>query len=525
MDGPLRERATERAASLVEVLDLLRFRARVVVRRVFQLRVGDRQLEAVAEDLQLRLGELLRLVGDVACLDARAECPALHRLGEDHRRCATVLHGRLVRGEDLAVVVAAAAKLGQVVVGQMLDEAAEAGIGPEELLADVLAAGDRELLELAIDRRVHLFDQEPVDVAREQLVPLSAPDDLDHVPARTAEDSLELLDDLAVAADRAVEPLQVAVDDERQVVEALVGRDMQGAQGLGLVGLAVADERPDATARRIEEAAVLEVAVEPRLVDRVDRAEAHRHGRELPEVGHEPRVRIARQAVLRRGLAAEVVELLLGEAALEEGPGVDARSGVALVEDLVTRTALVATLEEPVEPDLVERGGTGVCGEVAADARVLVVGAEDHRDGVPADEPADPPLERLVARELGLLLRRDRVDVPGVGEGRKPDLELARSLEQLEQQEPGPRLALLIDDVVERADPVARLLLVEIGQLVLELVEVHLAARRLGDSHQRAFDPTLAGSRPRTCLRAGAAAGSIRSVVGSVAGASIAARL
>ena len=107
-----------------------------------------------------------------------------------------------------------------------------------------------------------------------------------------AEDRLELLDDLAVAADRAVEPLEVAVDDERQVVEALAGGDVERAERLGLVGLAVAEERPDARPGRVEQAAVLEVAVEARLVDRADRAEAHRDRRELPEVGHEARVRI-----------------------------------------------------------------------------------------------------------------------------------------------------------------------------------------------------------------------------------------
>ena len=71
-DDALRERAAERLAPLAEVLDLLRVGARVVVRRVLELRVRDRQLEPVAEDLQLGLGQLLRLVGDVAGLDARA---------------------------------------------------------------------------------------------------------------------------------------------------------------------------------------------------------------------------------------------------------------------------------------------------------------------------------------------------------------------------------------------------------------------------------------------------------------------
>jgi hypothetical protein len=57
--------------------------------------------------------------------------------------------------------------------------------------------------------------------------------------------AFEFLDDLAVAAHRAVEPLEVAVDDEDQVVELLARRQADGAERLRLVGLAVAEERPD----------------------------------------------------------------------------------------------------------------------------------------------------------------------------------------------------------------------------------------------------------------------------------------
>ena len=84
--------------------------------------VLDRELEPVAEDLQLLVGELLRLVGDVAALDARAERPALDGLGEDHRRRAAEVDRRGVRRVDLAVVVAAAAELREVVVGEVRDE-------------------------------------------------------------------------------------------------------------------------------------------------------------------------------------------------------------------------------------------------------------------------------------------------------------------------------------------------------------------------------------------------------------------
>ncbi len=190
---------------------------------------------------------------------------------------------------------------------------------------------------------------------REELVELAPPDDLDDVPAGAAEDRLELLDDLAVAAHRAVEPLQVAVDDEGQVVEALARRDRERAQRLRLVGLAVAQEAPHPTGRGVLDAALVQVAVEASLVDRGDRPEAHRDRRELPEIGHQARMRVGGQAAAGLDLVAEVIELILGQPALEEGAGVDARCGVALEEDLVAHAGSVLAAEEVVEADLVQR--------------------------------------------------------------------------------------------------------------------------------------------------------------------------
>src|SRR5439155_13029166 len=122
---------------------------------------------------------------------------------------------------------------------------AQARVRSEEVLADVGAIRDRHALGLAVGRFGHSVHEDAIDVAREKVVPLARPEDLDDVPSRAAEDRLELLNDLAVAADRTVESLQVAVHDEGQVVEALSRRDVQRAEPLGLVALAVAEEGPD----------------------------------------------------------------------------------------------------------------------------------------------------------------------------------------------------------------------------------------------------------------------------------------
>ena len=68
---------------------------------------------------------------------------------------------------------------------------------------------------------------------------------------------LQLLHDLAVAAHRAVEALEVAVDDEGEVVEPFARGDRERAQRLRLVRLAVAQERPDAVAAGVLDAPVV----------------------------------------------------------------------------------------------------------------------------------------------------------------------------------------------------------------------------------------------------------------------------
>ena len=131
-DDAAGQRAAQRSPPLDQVLDLVRVGARVVIRGFLERRIRDRQLEPLAEDLELGLVELLGLVGDVPGLDARAERPALDRVGEDGRRGALVLGRGLVRRVDLAVVVAAPPELGQVVVGQVFDELAQPRISPKK---------------------------------------------------------------------------------------------------------------------------------------------------------------------------------------------------------------------------------------------------------------------------------------------------------------------------------------------------------------------------------------------------------
>src|SRR4249919_1517049 len=83
--------------------------------------------------------------------------------------------------------------------------------------------------------------------------------------------TFQLLHDLAVAAHRAVETLQIAVDDEDQVVELLAAAQRNGAERFRLVHLAVTHEGPHFARGGIRNATPMQVFQEPRLVDRHQR--------------------------------------------------------------------------------------------------------------------------------------------------------------------------------------------------------------------------------------------------------------
>src|SRR5204862_3883390 len=174
--------------------------------------VADRNVEAIAEGPQRVLAHLLLLMGDVLALAGGAHAVALDGLRQDDRRLTGVRHRRGVGGVDLLRIVAAALEAPEVLIGEAGDHRLELRIAVEEVLAHELAAGVRDVgLVVAVDRLFHAPAEDAVTVLGEQRIPVAAPDDFEHVPARAAEVGLELLDDLAVAAHRAVQTLQVTV--------------------------------------------------------------------------------------------------------------------------------------------------------------------------------------------------------------------------------------------------------------------------------------------------------------------------
>ena len=138
----------------------------------------------------------------------------------------------------------------------MRDEVAHFRVLIEEVRQIVGAVPRAERLILAIDGGGEPAQQRVVDVSGEEGVPFRAPQHLDDVPACAAKGHLQFLDDLAVASHRPVEPLEIAVDDEGQIVELLARGEREARDRLRLVHLTVAEHAPDVPAIGVGEAAI-----------------------------------------------------------------------------------------------------------------------------------------------------------------------------------------------------------------------------------------------------------------------------
>src|SRR4030095_10783428 len=103
----------------------------------------------------------------------------------------------------------------------MLDQLEQARIRTEQMLTDVRSRLDGVLLPFSIDDFAHPFDKNTFTIRRQKEVPGTSPDHLDDIPAGAAKYGLQFLNNVAVAAHRTVQSLQVAIDDEDQIVEFL----------------------------------------------------------------------------------------------------------------------------------------------------------------------------------------------------------------------------------------------------------------------------------------------------------------
>ena len=155
-----------------------------------------------------------------------------------------MVHRCVIRRVNLHRVVAAAFELINVGIGHVRHQRAHLRVFVEKMFAIEAPVGRRIFLKLAIDGLMQAAQQRAFMVTRKQRIPVGTPQHFQHVPTSTRVKTFKLLNDRAIAAHRAIEPLQIAIDHENQIVEPLAGGERERSERLGFVHLAIADKTP-----------------------------------------------------------------------------------------------------------------------------------------------------------------------------------------------------------------------------------------------------------------------------------------
>ncbi len=160
-------------------------------------------------------------MGRIFRLPRIAHAVTLDRLGKNHRWLALMVNGCVIGRVNFIGVMASAIQPIDIVVREVLNQLEQIRVLGKEVIADIATALSFEILKLAVHGKIHLLLEQSLVVLGEQRVPVSPPNDLNHIPARAPEIAFQLLDDLAVASNRTVETLKIAVHHEYEVVQAL----------------------------------------------------------------------------------------------------------------------------------------------------------------------------------------------------------------------------------------------------------------------------------------------------------------
>ena len=161
---------------------------------------------------------------DVARFAGIAHSVTFDCLRQHNGRLTLVMKRRMIGGVNFVRVVPAAVQAPDVVVGHVRDHGAQLRILAEEMLAYVRAAVGAVGLIVAVQRFFHSLFQRAAFVLIQQRVPIRPPHNFENIPPRAAKDRLQLLYDFAVAAHGTVKALQVAIDDEDEIVQTLARR-------------------------------------------------------------------------------------------------------------------------------------------------------------------------------------------------------------------------------------------------------------------------------------------------------------
>ena len=131
---------------------------------------------------------------------------------------------------------------------------------------------------------------------------------------------------------------------------------------------------------------------------------------------------------------------------------------MSLEEYQVAAVVLRRRVPEMIEAHVVQRRRRGEAGDVAAEFRGLLVGAQHHCRRVPAHVGTDTVFQLVIAGGALLLAGRDGVDVGGIGAVRKVSARAPRLLDQLLEDVVRALGTFMLQDSVEGVQPLVCLL-------------------------------------------------------------------
>ena len=124
----------------------------------------------------------------------------------------------LISGIELAVIMATTLERPDLFIAPISNHGCGAWVTTKEVFAHILAALGLKCLVVTIGGAVHQFKKRAITILSKQLVPFASPNYLHDVPTSASKDGFQLLDDLAVTANRTIKTLQVAVNNKGEIV-------------------------------------------------------------------------------------------------------------------------------------------------------------------------------------------------------------------------------------------------------------------------------------------------------------------
>ena len=195
------------------------------VRQVFNLLIGHRNVETVADITHAVHVHFLNLVSDVFTFSGVTHAVTFDGMGEDYSCFAFGFLRFFQCSVNFLRIVTTAVQRPNLLISPVSNQCCGFRVFTEEVLTYICAIFGFEGLVVAVNGFVHQLDQFTAGVFTQQLIPTTAPHDFDNVPASAREDAFQFVNNLAVTGYRAVKTLQVTVDNKDQVVQFFTGRD------------------------------------------------------------------------------------------------------------------------------------------------------------------------------------------------------------------------------------------------------------------------------------------------------------